>query len=690
MKVTSFAKVTAFLSAAALVASAGLAQAQTVTKDDAKCRSAIMKVATKYVATLSKTIDGCQKGQVKAPSGLIDCNNLADADTKNKVGKAEAKLLATVGGVKSKCGVKDPNALALAQFPSCPSPGNTTDDGGTTTGIDNFTELGECELAINREHTLLARRHMLSPDFVAIAANPDAKRAKTIGKCASAIGKGVTKLIATIGKERGKCQASADKAGGSYAYSCATFDGKSKISGAVGKLQASIDKACGAPKANLTAEELRLLGACADDIAGLKTCLVSSASKAASGLTATAFEFAGVCPSTVLVTANAGFSGGAQVSNTRLDVGFKGPGLNNDITEGFTGGVSLACASGDCASCAVDNACASNNCRCSNDVTIECNTPLGADPLCGGNTCDVHFGAPLPLSAAGTPTCVVNKIAGPLNGTADAGTGVSNTVVSSKAVVYLGIDQSRPCPTCDGGTCNGGARNGLACTVDGTHETFGNVSYSCPPDLAQNVTGGGLDVSLTFTDSATSLPFATSCDFPLSALSCACAQCTHDTTIACVDDAECDALSTGSTCTASTGASRAPNTCDAQACTDLGGGNAECTTGPDDTFCSGLVKPNGLGYIPCASNADCALFSAGTCDDVERRACFLDPITSSGEAGIESAVLGGTFCIPPTSNAGVNAAAGTTGPGRVVIDWNFTGLCSDGVTEWELGGSNCP
>ncbi len=688
MKVTSFAKATAFVSAAALMASAGLAQAQ-VTKNDAKCRSAIMKVATKYVATVSKTIDGCQKGQLKAPTGA-DCNDLAVADAKGKVGKAAAKLTGAVGGAKSKCGIKDPNTLALAQFASCPSPGNAVDDGGATPGIDDFTELGLCELEINKEHTLLARRHMLSPDFTAIALSP---RAKEIGKCVGTIGKGVTKLIATVGKTRGKCQATSDKGGGSYSYGCSTDDTKGKIAKAAAKLAAGIDKACGGTKVNLSSEELLLLGGCDDTIAGLKSCLVSSATKAGSGLTATAFEFAGVCPSIVKVNANAGFSGGTRVSQSRLDVGFTGFGINADITEGFTGAVSLACASGDCAACAIDNACASNNCRCSNDVSIECSNPLATDPACGGNLCEVHFGAPLPLSAAGTPTCVLTKIDAPLSGTADAGTGQSNTVVSSKAVVYLGISQARPCPTCDAGVCNGGARNGLACTVDGSHETFGNVSYSCPPDLAQNVTGTGLDIALTFTDAATSLAASTACDFPLGALSCTCAQCSGDTTVACANDAECAAIGAG-TCTASTGASRAPSGCapDPTACGDIGGGQGECPAGPDDSFCSGIVKTNGDGFIPCSSDLECEPLFAGsaTCDSVVRRACFLDPITTAGSAGIESAVLGGSFCVPPTANAGVNGAAGTTGPARVVIDWNFTGLCSDGVTEWEFGGSNCP
>jgi hypothetical protein len=75
---------------------------------------------------------------------------------------------------------------------------------------------------------------------------------------------------------------------------------------------------------------------------------------------------------------------------------------------------------------------------------------------------------------------------------------------------------------------------------------------------------------------------------------------------------------------------------------------------------------------------------------MQPKRCYLDPIEATGLAGSDGAELVSTFCWPASNNSGTNFASGLPGATRVVMDWDFTGYCSDGTTEWELGGSNCP
>ena len=83
---------------------------------------------------------------------------------------------------------------------------------------------------------------------------------------------------------------------------------------------------------------------------------------------------------------------------------------------------------------------------------------------------------------------------------ADIGTGSSTTRVENISTVYTGIDQTRPCPTCESGSCNGGDRNGMSCTIDATHPAFGDMSYDCPPSAGANITGAGLSIVLDLSE----------------------------------------------------------------------------------------------------------------------------------------------------------------------------------------------
>ena len=370
-----------------------------MTKDEAKCRSTIFKATSKYQAGAWKAVAGCHKGKLKGKVGAgIDCNDPIQADTKGKLGKAASKIRDSLGGAKDKCADKTTGAAlsnVLAVYGRCPSPGEITDDGGATDGIDDFSELADCLIAVSDSLIgLTASEVMGDPDHALLS--------KDLAKCQGTIGKSTAKLMATISKERGKCQAGADKAGGNIDWTCGSFDGKGKIASTGQKFKDGITKACLGDEDTLDA-----LDSCGDTPAQLQDCLVDTiAAKVGNGMTAMLFELPGVCPSGVQVTTLAGF--GQQRTSTELSLGWTGLAHGVDILDGWVGEANLAC-DADCDNCAVtilpvDKS--MGNCRCDNDPTISCDEPFVAEDEddCGlGNECICRFGPPLSLSTAGVP-----------------------------------------------------------------------------------------------------------------------------------------------------------------------------------------------------------------------------------------------------------------------------------------------
>jgi len=666
---SSLFKATVFFAASAFAASVGVADAQ-VDKDNGKCRGTVAKTSTKLNQTTMKTFDGCVKSGVKAGSG--DCSTIGVVDGKGKISKAAAKLLDSVGGAKSKCD-DTVHALSLAEHLQCSSP-------SAGQALPSWSDVSACLSELNVKNVVALRISILTPDFGAIAAHP---LVKDLGKCANAIGKNATKLYATIQKERAKNQKGLDKVGGSYDYLSGAADPKGKIGKATTKLSDGLIKACGPLQGADEGANLNLIGSCDDDVAGIISCVTDKVTSSAGGLAAASYDQPGDCAT----------QAGVQIRHldTVLDVGWTGFGHGADTADGFVARVGLGCGASpnDCSNCAIAPSCEDGNCRCSNDPTIVCATSNGADAACGGNTCNNFFGPPLPLSAAGTPTCVVNKILS-LTGTANLQTGDSDSAVENVAVVHLGLSQDRPCPTCDGGTCDGGTRDGQFCSVDASSPTFGDLSYDCQPDPLKNVTGAGLAVPLNFTSTSTSLPFALACDAPLGFLTCSCAICDGDSSVGCNSDADCIAVGAG-TCTGTGGAARQPNACSDGSCNDNGDGTGTCLAGPVDGFCDGITKTNGGGVAPCVTDADCTALGAqfGACTIATNRPCFLDPIDADGTPGTEGAVLVSTFCVAPTASSAVNAAAGSPGPGRLSADFEFVPYCADKATLWGPGGANC-
>ena len=712
------------ISAAAglLLASAGIASAQTI-GDEAKCRATIAKNVAKLNATAGKTLGGCIKNVTKGKQTLAPgekCHQTATADTKGKVDKADTKLQDAVGGAKDKCpnGASE-HAITLAGFGTECAVGV----GGAGFPIADFDDVSDCLAAAAIGNAELLQAEVLNPDYGAIALQGDG--GKLLGGCAATIAKGVGKAAATIVKGRTKAQSKIEKSSVAVVASYDEFknpgDAKTngKIDKAIAKIGAGIDKKC----AGIGTAELIILGACdTSSVANYKTCIGSAVRNHAEGLAGLAYLNPDKRPVGAVVMANSGTSstGGSTAqggtpngtrNRTVLSAGWTGLGHNVDILDGFIGQVDLDCSTGGV--CVVSESCVQGNCRCDNDETMLCDEPGGPDADdCGGADCNNYFGPPLALSASGTPTCVVNIIDSVL-GSVDLGNGSTSTSVANRALIFTSSTnagtQSKPCPTCEAGSCSGGARDTLACTVNGIHPTFGPTSYDCQPDGAQ-VAGTGAQIALEISDEPADLVAVKSCDrFPADPLKCQCRACTLDGTVPCNTDADCAAVLAGVCESNGTGTQTNPNGCnDAECDVDPATGADICGDGPDAMYCDGLIRARGgqNGVITCADNTDCDTLDAecpggdcGDCTLVQPRPCFPNDAASGDStinaseltnSGAEHAVLGTTFCIPPTTSGAVNGAGGIPGPGKVLIDFNFDILCDDGITEAEYGGFNCP
>jgi hypothetical protein len=148
------------------------------------------------------------------------------------------------------------------------------------------------------------------------------------------------------------------------------------------------------------------------------------------------------------------------------------------------------------------------NCNLTDDTVCDGSGPVGAGTANGST-----FGAPLPLFAAGTPVCVINRFnlaAGPITGSDNLVTGEVTGDVHLLADVYQSDDPGNVCVRCQAsggigssGTCSAGPDAGKACTVEGTDfvsDSTGDKNYklsrSCRPSGSLV---GTLDIVLPLT-----------------------------------------------------------------------------------------------------------------------------------------------------------------------------------------------
>ena len=659
------------------------------------CRSAIAKETSRYVKTLFKTTTKCHVSRNKGKiSPATDCGDVDAADT-GKLGKARAKLRAAIGGAKDRC---SGSPGLLAQFARCPSPAADIDDDGLTTGIDAFPELADCLIALSDA--------LVGQASTKAMGSPGAALTGEVAKCQKELGKGLSKLVQTVGKERARCQAARDAQGQGLNYGCVDQDPKGKINKTRAKVETGIAKRCALSDPNPLStgnETLDALGACGDTVAQLQDCIGTQVGmRFGSGMIAMAYELPDSCRAggaRRVINASAG----RKLTATGLDAGWSGLTHGVDIPDQTGDAISITC-DADCANCDIDLDPLKDDprsfCRCAGNTNNSCDVINGPDPddCTGLNTnCICNFGPPLSISSGGTPVCVVNQIRQDYEGTVDIGTGQWSDQIRLASLVHLGISSVEPCPTCQGdvtsndgirdGTCQGGLLAGTgACDVNGIHPAFGPSSFDCPPNPITNISGGGLLISLDASNEAQSLPFALPCDAPPAGLLCPCRVCSGNANLGCASDDDCAAEGAG-TCTAGGGAGVKQNACSDGVCSPDG----QCTAGPIDTFCDGVVTPKGEGFVPCSSAADCSIAGAGACTLSKRRLCYTDPIVTDGEPGTYSSQSASIFCIPPTTSGAVNNTGGLPGAGRLVLDFDAEPRCaSDPGVVWEIpGGSNC-
>jgi len=403
-------------------------------------------------------------------------------------------------------------------------------------------------------------------------------------------------------------------------------------------------------------------------------------------------------------------------TRSALVSGWTGIAHGSDITDGLTVRARLEC--GETAPCGVCNITgvdpSPGNCRCQNDTRQECFKPLEDDnESCGGAFCDCYLGPPLPLSAGNTPACVVSTLREDIIGTGNVDTGQGSISSALDSRAYLGINLFLPCPYCDGddvfndkirnGTCVGqGPTEGQSCDTNASSATFpspggGGSSIDCLPDPGKNVSGTGLKIAFTQSTGTSTLSNDVPCGFPpFVAEDCHCGLCSNDPSglIPCSSDGHCPE---GGICQRVGNLDPRPNGCNdtTQCVAPEGESVGECATGPENSFCDGILRANGKGFVGCVTNADCDAANigkdAGACTVVVPRSCFTDTITATGEASPNSPLGAATFCIGKTSNSGINVVAGLPGPGRILTQAGTRTFCaSDNSVEYTPGVGGCP
>jgi len=436
---------------------------------------------------------------------------------------------------------------------------------------------------------------------------------------------------------------------------------------------------------------------------------------------------------------------GRCVTQSELDTGWTGISHDSDVNDLTPVMGRLVCPgpAPTCGQCAVAGLLPDfQNCRCANNNRNVCNKPFAADTTnCGAtnNTCDCYFGAPLPLSAGNTPACAVNRFAVDISGTANVDTGAGQVNANLKSSVYLGESLVMPCPSC-GGTCtapagkvgigcgtdidcdtsagsgNGvcgnydptpgdgirggkcflGDNNGQSCDIMAPNRTFpapggGGSSLDCFPASGKNVSGTGLTINLVQTTGTSSLPTAAlSCAFGFGL--CPCGECTGDKSVGCTANADCVTAGVTGPCVTN---AESPNQCDDGVCTATSGGEGQCSANLLDKYCDAIVRANGEGFISCQGNADCAPINiglaAGNCTLTKARECFLNPITATGVQNASKPLAVATFCVPKTSNSGINTVAGLPGPGRIKSQAVSKLFCAGNpAVQYQPGVGGCP
>jgi hypothetical protein len=350
---------------------------------------------------------------------------------------------------------------------------------------------------------------------------------------------------------------------------------------------------------------------------------------------------------------------------------------------------------------------ATKNCLCTNIANRDASSRAICDPeassCTGGESCECYQGAILPVSSGGAPGCIVNRFTQPITGTVNVAltgphAGESDLSIRVESAVHNGLGLAKPCPQCvgdpvyqdgvKGGTCDVGLRAGQPCDVAGTHDLFNTVTFDCPPFVGANI--GYLDIRAAHETTGQSvLTRGTRCTGQPGA-DCACNTCATAAAEPCNSNADCapgivcggrrcvSGPNNGAQCAANSecpsgfcnrpGEPSKQNSCLDSICSPNasdpnGSDEGVCEAGPVDRLCS-IEK-----FRSCSSDADCQCdeCAAGQICETAPRQCFLDPLIRTGQPGVKTAIVGGTYCMTPVTSASINSVSGWPGPGAVRI-----------------------
>ncbi len=731
-----------FCGAFLFLAHAGIAQAQ-FSPAELSCRESLSKNGLKLATTASKTFTSCHKKRATgALSPSVDCNDKVDADPKGKIDKAAGKL---VDQAAAACAGLTPSDLL---YTGCPSP-----CGATVPSIGDFTDVATCiQCVVEGTAASLSGNEQGSP-LTPFADAADRKCHGTIGKQYGKHLKTVLKERTRCQNDEEELGATDTiLCGGSDLrgkIAKVVQKGETKIGKDCGSANLSNVQSC----TDISLNFLKLCVFNSSDNAGESMFqsyynlmpgggpTTTTTSMPTGSTTTTTMGGGGVqdpqCPSigelavlaavteetcTTNVDCTVGTCNptlGSCVTTTRLDTGWTGISHNSDVNNNVVTRANLLCPGpapvcGQCTVLGLDPS--TDICRCDGDNRTICDEPFQPDADdCGGATCNCYFGPPLPLSAGNTPACALNRFSADVSGTANVDTGLGKISTNLRAQVFLGINLITPCPYCTGditpqdgvrdGTCVQGNNNGETCDAGAVNLTFpapggDGHSLDCFPDSGKNVSGTGLKIDITqTTGTADTISVGLVCGFPpFVEYECHCGICSGDPTkaTACVTNGDCAALSLGDCVTNGNGAPL-PNQCSnsGAGCLDLGGNQGECDLGPSDKFCDGVLRASGAGFIACNNNVDCEPgtigIDAGFCVLSTVRSCFLDTVTAQGVADPSQPIGAATFCIPPTSNGGINTVAGLPGPARIINQGSSKTFCdSNPLVQYTPGVGGCP
>jgi hypothetical protein len=284
-------------------------------------------------------------------------------------------------------------------------------------------------------------------------------------------------------------------------------------------------------------------------------------------------------------------------------------------------------------------------------------TTVTVDLNCTGSDCQIdgtalvgtQLGSPLPLTAGGVSTCVINTFREAVTGTYNCTTGCSESAVRITSQVFQKSNPVQPCPVCTGdgtpndgvkgGTCSSDATTpGVPCDVNGVSETgLGSTSKDCLPTGSDI---GALAIDLVpFTTGTASLPANVQCEDGQAGC-----YCPGQITL---------------------------NQCRAGDCLATGPGEVgQCAQGPTVGGCDGVEFQ--LKCDPGAGTRDCEqrIPGSGTCVGALQN-CIAKgaTITRTGQCAPpgESGIAVATFCIPETRTPAINTVVGLPGPGAATL-----------------------